>query len=69
MPITGIVRAVADAASTTTTFTDAPSSAVASADGNCVMGDVAGTAPTDTYNRTLTTGGSTPACIMRFRFN
>lgn len=69
MPNTGIVRAVGRATSTTTTFTDPPTSAVASTSGNCEMGDAVGTAPTNTYNRTLTTGGNTPACIMRFRFN
>jgi len=69
MPNTGIVRATGRATSIATPFADPPTSAVASTSGNCVMGDVPGTATTDTYNRALTTGGNAPACIMRFRFN
>jgi len=70
LPLTGVVRAVAQAGSgSTSPLTDAPSSAVGSVSGSCVQGDAAGSSPTDTYNRNLTTGGTAPACIGRFRFN
>lgn len=67
LPLTGIVQArgVAGSASTTP-MTDLPSLNAAPTIGACDLG--AGTS-TDTYNRSLTLGGSTPACIGRFRFN
>jgi prepilin-type N-terminal cleavage/methylation domain-containing protein len=69
LPNTGIVQAKGTAASTTTILADPSSWAAASTSGNCIMGGAASTDTTDTYNRTLTTGGNQPACIVRFRFN
>lgn len=66
LPLTGIVQARGTAASTTTPMLDTPTLGAAAAVGNCDLG--AGTS-TDTYNRSLTLGGSSPACIGRFRFN
>ena len=74
MPETGIVQAhgITGAASTTpladaAKWTSAtPASAVA---GDCVTTGGDGLASTDTYNRAITTGGNSPGCIMRFRFN
>jgi prepilin-type N-terminal cleavage/methylation domain-containing protein len=37
--------------------------------GDCVTTGASGTDPADTYNRTSSTGGNAPACILRFRFN
>jgi len=73
-PLTGVVQThgtSANGASTgsLTLFTDAPSAASASTTGDCLAGDTAGTATTDTYNRSITAGGTTPTCILRFRFN
>ncbi len=66
IPLTGIVQARGAAGSSATLLTDLPSLNATATVGACDLG--AGTA-TDTYNRSLTLGGSTPACIGRFRFN
>jgi prepilin-type N-terminal cleavage/methylation domain-containing protein len=66
LPQTGIVQAHGAASSTTTPMADLPIFNAAATLGACDLG--AGTS-TDTYNRSLTLGGSTPACIGRFRFN
>lgn len=66
LPLTGIVQARGTAASTLTPMTDTPTFNAAATVGQCDLG--AGTS-TDTYNRSLTLGGATPACIGRFRFN
>ena len=68
-PLTGLVQVHATAGTTTTTLTDPPASAVAATSGDCTMGDAAGTALTDSYNRNLTLGGQKNACMVRFRFN
>jgi prepilin-type N-terminal cleavage/methylation domain-containing protein len=39
-----------------------------SVSGDCTVGPT-GTDPTDTYNRSVATGGNTPACMLRLRFN
>lgn len=74
LPSTGIVQAhgITGAASTTP-LTDAarwsnaaPGSAVA---GDCVTTGANGNDPINTFNRGTTTGGNSPGCIMRFRFN
>ncbi|MBY0407532.1 MAG: hypothetical protein K2Q01_07550 [Rickettsiales bacterium] len=66
IPLTGIVQARGAAGSSLTPLTDLPSLGNPAAAGNCNLG--AGTA-TDTYNRSITAGGASPACIGRFRFN
>jgi prepilin-type N-terminal cleavage/methylation domain-containing protein len=73
-PLTGTVQVHAGAAagatsSSVTAFTDAPSSATTATVGTCLLGDAAGTALTDTYNLSLTLGGVSNACELRFRFN
>ncbi len=66
LPQTGIVQARGTAASTTTPMTDVTTASAVATIAYCDVG--AGTS-TDTYNRSLTAGGQTPACIGRFRFN
>ncbi len=66
LPQTGIVQARGTSASTTTPMSDVTTASATATIGYCDVG--AGTA-TDTYNRALTLGGQTPACIGRFRFN
>ena len=66
IPLSGVVQARGSAASTTTPFSDTPTASGTAAAGMCNLGT--GVA-TDTYNRSLTVGGSTAACIGRFRFN
>ena len=66
LPQTGIVQAHGTAASTTTPMTDNPTASTTSTIGYCDLGS--GVA-TDTYNRVTSTGGQSPACIGRFRFN
>ena len=66
LPQTGIVQAHGVAGATSTPLTDNPTATASATIGYCDLG--AGTA-TDTYNRALTAGGQTPACIGRFRFN
>ncbi len=41
----------------------------ASGAGFCTMGGANAADPAATYNRVSSTGGNTPACILRFRFN
>jgi len=70
LPLTGVVQAHGAAGSSSATiFVDPPSAGTTSASGECVVGDAGGTTTTDTYNRALTAGGNTQACIVRFRFN
>ncbi len=66
VPLAGIVQAHGIAGSSATFMTDGPSSNAAATIGTCDLG--AGTA-TDTYNRSNSLGGTTQACIGRFRFN
>ena len=74
LPSTGVVQAHAlTGAASTTPLTDAarwstatPGSAVA---GDCVTTGANGNDPINTYNRGVTTGGNSPGCILRFRFN
>lgn len=66
VPLTGIVQARGIAGVNTTPLTTVGSNAATATVGTCLLGT--GSA-TDTYNRSLTLGGSTPACIGRFRFN
>jgi hypothetical protein len=66
LPQTGVVQAHGAASSTSTPLVDLPIVNAAATIGACDLG--AGTS-TDTYNRSLTLGGSSPACIGRFRFN
>lgn len=68
-PNTGVVQAKGTPASTANFFTDDSSWAATSAVGNCMTGGVSATDPVDTYNRALTLGGDSPACMIRFRFN
>jgi prepilin-type N-terminal cleavage/methylation domain-containing protein len=68
-PNTGVVQAKGTSASTATVFTDAATSAATTTLGKCILGDVPGTATSDTYNVNTASGGTTPACIIRFRFN
>lgn len=69
MPNTGIFQAKGTASSTTTMFTDPAGWATLSVAGNCIRGGLNSTDTTDTYNRTLTSGGTSPACMVRIRFN
>jgi len=65
-PLTGVVQARGAAGSSLTPLTDLPSLNAAATVGACNLGSgVAG----DSYNRSLTLGGASPACIGRFRFN
>ena len=66
VPLTGIVQARGVAGVNTTPLTTVASNNGSPTVGTCLLGT--GSA-TDTYNRSLTLGGSTPACIGRFRFN
>jgi prepilin-type N-terminal cleavage/methylation domain-containing protein len=66
VPLTGIVQAHGTAGSMTVPLTAPPSFAGTATVGTCLLGT--GSA-TDTYNRSITLGGATPACIGRFRFN
>lgn len=66
LPLTGVVQARGTSSSTTTPMTDTPT---ASAGASLTYCDVGAGTSTDTYNRSLTAGGATPACIGRFRFN
>jgi len=73
-PLTGIVQARGGAAGTasassTTMLTDAPPAATTATNGDCLVGDTAGTATTDTYNRNINLGGTAQSCNLRFRFN
>jgi hypothetical protein len=75
-PITGIVQsrggngtATASTVGSITLFTDGTTSSSSATVGSCNVGDAAGTATTNTYNRNLTLGGSTPSCVGRFRMN
>lgn len=69
MPNTGSLQAKGTATSTTTLFTDPAGWAALSVPGNCIMGGVNATDTTDSYNRVLITGGMSPACMIRIRFN
>ena len=73
MPILGIVQAkgaaTATSASSATMLTDGSSSAASASTTKCLVGDTVGTDPTDTYNRSLSSGGTSPNCSLRFRFN
>ena len=66
VPLTGVVQARAIAGANTTPLATVATNAVTATAGTCLLGT--GSA-TDTYNRSLTLGGSTPACMGRFRFN
>jgi len=66
VPLTGIVQARGVAGANATPLTTVASNNGSPTVGTCLLGT--GSA-TDTYNRSLTLGGSTPACIGRFRFN
>jgi prepilin-type N-terminal cleavage/methylation domain-containing protein len=73
-PNTGIVRAKSlgtagnpGSANGALGANGAPSFNAGSIDGNCVIGT--GSAATDTYNRIASTGGNTPSCSIRLRFN
>jgi prepilin-type N-terminal cleavage/methylation domain-containing protein len=68
-PNTGILQAKGNATSTTTVFTDTAAWAAASALGNCIMGGTTATDSTAVYNLRLSSGGSSPACMVRIRFN
>jgi len=68
-PLAGLVQAHATAGTSITAFTDPPSASTTAGSGMCLVGDMVGTALTDTYNRVLTSGGQTMACELRFRFN
>jgi len=68
-PLTGLVQVHATAGSSVTAFIDPPTASTTSGAGMCLMGDMVGTALTDTYNVNLITGGVTNACEIRFRFN
>jgi len=72
-PLTGIVQTHGGSgtasASSTTLFTDAPPAGTTASTSVCVVGDTAGTATTDTYNRNINLGGTTQTCNLRFRFN
>jgi prepilin-type N-terminal cleavage/methylation domain-containing protein len=68
-PNTGVVQAKGTPASTANFFTDPSSWAATSAVGNCMTSGTSATDTVDTYNRTLTLGGDSPACMIRFRFN
>lgn len=65
-PNTGIV--VARDTGSTNGVNGLPSTASPSTANMCEVGTVA-TDPTNTYNRSLTTGGSDTSCSVRFRFN
>ena len=73
MPVLGIVQAKgaanATSAASITMFTDGASAAASAASGSCLVGDTVGTNPADTYNRSLSSGGTSPSCNLRFRFN
>ena len=69
-PETGIVQAHGLVTnSTTTLFTDPSSYASPAASGSCLVSTVSGLDTSATYNRNLTSGGNTPSCSLRFRFN
>jgi hypothetical protein len=68
-PLTGIVQVHGAAGTSPSTFIDAPTSAAVATKGTCLVGDTVGTDTTDTYNRSLTAGGNSQACMARFRFN
>jgi len=70
-PQTGVVQVhgtgtISATSSSLTGFTDNTSASAASVAGYC---DVGSNVSSDTYNRSITSGGSTQACSVRFRFN
>jgi len=69
MPYTGTVQARGYISIGGTLFRDGTSWAASSTQGNCLMGGASGTDPAAIYNRTSSTGGNSPACMLRFRFN
>lgn len=66
LPLSGIVQARGRSTSTTTPFADLPTASIGAVAGICTLGS--GVA-SDSYNRSISTGGSTAACLGRFRFN
>lgn len=66
IPLTGIVQARGTPGAATSPLTDAPTASASAGVGICLLGT--GSA-TDTYNRNLEVGGSSPSCMGRFRFN
>ncbi len=65
-PNTGIV--IARDTGATNGVNGLPSAATPSTPNTCEVGATA-TDPTNTYNRSITSGGTDPSCSVRFRFN
>lgn len=68
LPNTGIVLARGPVTASVAAYTTTASWA-ASPTSECMTSGGASTSPTTTYNRNETTGGTTPACLLRLRFN
>lgn len=66
IPLTGIVQAHGAPGNNATPLTSPPTASMSATVGICLLGTASAT---DTYNRSLNDGGSTPSCIGRFRFN
>jgi prepilin-type N-terminal cleavage/methylation domain-containing protein len=70
-PNTGIVqaRSANAAAFAALSTTNAATFNTASTNNDCMMGGTAATDPTNIYNRNIASGGTSPSCLLRLRFN